>query len=124
VFIVILVLSVLRKSRIFEHTFYEIKDNEVEERFNWMANGKHRVRYSEIREVMFMQGVFQRKHGIGSVYIVTNTGVGGLVIDDIREFEEVYEFIEEKIKKHAKKRKPKTDLQNTIIPLKAVMHDD
>jgi membrane protein YdbS with pleckstrin-like domain len=95
----ILALSIFFKKKGYETISYEIKEGSVEEQIRWINHASHSISYADIKEVMLLRGIMARKHGLGTIRIITNatTRGAGMTIDNIREYQEVYDFIKAKI---------------------------
>jgi hypothetical protein len=56
------------------------------------------VKYTDIKEVILSQGIIQKKMKIGTVRAITQatTGDAGITLFDIKEYQEIYDFLIEK----------------------------
>jgi uncharacterized membrane protein YdbT with pleckstrin-like domain len=88
------------KKKSYERIICELKADCIECSSDFLGSAKSSIKYKDIKGVEFSQGILQQKWGIGTVTLATNAtkDTSGFFISDIKEYQEVYEFILEKIK--------------------------
>jgi membrane protein YdbS with pleckstrin-like domain len=82
-----------------ESTIFELGEHNVKFYRRFFSFSQKNVKYVDIKQVELMQGPIQRFYGIGSVSVTTHatTSNAGIELYDIKEYQEVYEFLLNKI---------------------------
>jgi uncharacterized membrane protein YdbT with pleckstrin-like domain len=93
-------LSLLRNICFYKYITFELGANNLTHRNEFINLKQKTLKYTDIKEVILKQNFVQRWCGIGTVEVKTHATVqdAGITIYDIKEYQEVYEFILEKIK--------------------------
>jgi membrane protein YdbS with pleckstrin-like domain len=78
---------------------FELNDEGIKSRSDFLVIRETSIKYVDIKQVELMQGPIQRFYGIGSVSVITHatTSNAGIELYDIKEYQEVYEFLLNKI---------------------------
>ncbi len=84
------------------NTYFVCNDSEIIYRTNFISLVQIRVKYTDIKEVILSQGIIQKKMKIGTVRAITQANIGdaGIALFDIKEYQEVYDFLIEKTKEN------------------------
>jgi membrane protein YdbS with pleckstrin-like domain len=79
---------------------FELNDEGIKSRSDFLVIRETSIKYVDIKQVELMQGPIQRFYGIGSVSVITHatTSNAGIELYDIKEYQEVYEFLLNKIR--------------------------
>ena len=82
------------------NTYFICNDSEIIYRKNFISLVQIRVKYTDIKEVILYQGIIQKKMKIGTVSAITQANIGdaGIALFDIKEYQEIYDFLIEKTK--------------------------
>jgi membrane protein YdbS with pleckstrin-like domain len=85
-----------------DRTIFELGENDVKFYRKFLTLSQKNVKYSNIKEVKLSQNIIQRFYGIATVLVTTHatTQDAGIEIYDIKEYQEVYDFLIEKTKNH------------------------
>jgi hypothetical protein len=99
-YIFIVLITLLIKRLIYKNTTFELLDDSVKYRRDFINLEQKNVKYSNIKEVKLSQHIIQRLYGIATVLVTTHatTQDAGIEIYDIKEYQEVYDFLIEKTK--------------------------
>ena len=100
-------VSVYIKHRNYLQIYYELDDEKVIYFDGFFAPVRKEILYRRILEVDFRQGFFQKKFGLGTVTLVTNSASSnqasaGITMKDIANPHEVYEAVKAIVYPHIK----------------------
>ena len=96
-----LLLIMHLKKKSYAYQTYELTDEGVEDRFEYIHHSKQSIRYSDIKEVILERGILQRKYGLGTICLITNATTRGKYPMSESKFKEPI------INKELKTRSPK-----------------
>ena len=84
------------------NTYFVCNDSEIIYRKNFISLVQIRVKYTDIKEVILSQGIIQKKMKIGTVRAITQANIGdaGIALFDVKEYQEIYDFLIEKTKEN------------------------
>ena len=97
-----LVIHLALKAGFVGNTYFICNDSEIIYRKNFISLVQIRVKYTDIKEVILSQGIIQKKMKIGTVRAITQANIGdaGITLFDIKEYQEIYDFLIEKTKEN------------------------
>jgi len=75
-------------------TYYHFFDNHIEYQDKFFGVEKNMIRYSNFTEMQLNKTIIQQLYGVGSIII--NTANGNLVVRDLKNYQEIYEFLQKK----------------------------
>ncbi|MCS5712773.1 PH domain-containing protein [Candidatus Berkiella aquae] len=102
IFIFIGVIWYVLSKRIYKASSFELGEDSVGEREQFLGNYFKEIKYHDIKEIAIGQGPFQQKYGLGNIFIrsyASSPGANvntGITLFDIKDAKEIYETIQRK----------------------------
>ena len=101
IFLPLLILAILYISSLFSNKItFTLTEEEVIFKRNFIRLSQKRIKYTDIKEVILSQGIIQKRMKIGTVRAITQANIGdaGITLFNIKEYQEIYDFLIEKTK--------------------------
>ena len=95
---VLLSLTIIREW--YTRTIFELQANGVQFEHNFITFSQKNIRYSDIKQITLQRNIIQRIFGLGTIRVTTHATSknADITFYDIKNYQEVYDVLLEKIK--------------------------